>query len=194
MGLARICVSIVGQIPRLSCFSALGIAQVPEYAWLQRRPMTKALDLDLKRLNARAFDRAEWAEGVLRGYHATTPNLNSVVAQQLCAFYNWMLVPPTLWPFNVEDVLADCRTSLEKGKRLNSRHRLLIDLLPEPPNEAICAAVAGHELHVQKGTYENLVKTQPSTFRMKLPSGPIQNNGRASKPPSISNPTATTRV
>jgi len=122
--------------------------------------MTKALDLDLKRLNARAFDRAEWAEGVLRRYHAATPNLNGVVAQQLCALYNWMFVPPTLWPFNVQDVLADCLTALEKGRRLNSRHRLLIDLLPEPPNEAICAAVAGHELHVQKGTYENLVKTQ----------------------------------
>jgi len=29
--------------------------------------MTKALDLDLKKLKARAFDRAEWAEGVFSG-------------------------------------------------------------------------------------------------------------------------------
>jgi hypothetical protein len=71
-----------------------------------------------------------------------------------------MFVPTTLWPFNVQDVLEDCLTSLEKGKRLNSRHRLLIDLLPEPPDGAVCAAVADHELHVQKGIYENLVKTQ----------------------------------
>jgi hypothetical protein len=34
------------------------------------KTMTKALDLDLKKLKARAFDRAEWAEGVLRRYHA----------------------------------------------------------------------------------------------------------------------------
>jgi len=27
--------------------------------------MTKALNLDLQKLNARAFDRAEWAEGAL---------------------------------------------------------------------------------------------------------------------------------
>ena len=113
--------------------------------------MTIALDLDLKRLKARAFDRAEWAEEVLRRYHATTPNLNGVVAQQLRELYNWMFVPPTLWPFNVQDVLEDCLAALEKGKRLNSRHRLLIDLLPEPPDEIICAAVAGHELNVQKG-------------------------------------------
>ena len=36
--------------------------------------MTTALDLDLKKLKARAFDRAEWAERVLRNYHAA--NLN----------------------------------------------------------------------------------------------------------------------
>jgi hypothetical protein len=122
--------------------------------------MTKALDLDLEKLKARAFDRAEWAEGVLRRYHSAIQNLNDVVVQQLRGLYNWMFVPPTLWPFNVQDVLEDCLATLEKGKCLNSRHRLLIDLLPEPPDETICAAVADHELHVQKGTYENLVKTQ----------------------------------
>ncbi|MGA3182768.1 MAG: hypothetical protein ABSF38_20790 [Verrucomicrobiota bacterium] len=130
--------------------------------------MTKALDLDLKKLRARAFDRAEWAEDVLRRYHAATLSLDDVVAQQLRALYNWMFVPPTLWPFNVQDVLADCLAALEKGKRLNSRHRLLIALLPEPPHEAICAAVAGHELHVQKGTYENLVKTQAKYAQNEL--------------------------
>ena len=121
--------------------------------------MTRALDLDLKKLKARAFDRAEWAEEVLRRYHAATRNRDGLVAQQLRALYDWMFVPPTLWPYNVQDVLADCLAALEKGKGLNSRHRLLIELLPEPPDETICAAVAGHELRVQKGDYENLVKT-----------------------------------
>src|ERR1035437_3602052 len=130
--------------------------------------MTTALDLDLQKLKARAFDRAEWAEEVLRRYHAATLNLDHVAAQQLRALYNWMFVPPTLWPFNVQDVLADCLAALEKGKRLNSRHRLLIELLPEPPDETICAAVADHELHVQKGTYENLVKTQAKYAQNEL--------------------------
>jgi hypothetical protein len=127
-----------------------------------------ALDLDLQKLNARAFDRAGWAEGVLRRYHAATLNLNGVVAQQLRALYNWMFVPPTLWPFNVQDVLEDCLTALEKGKRLNARHRLLIDVLPEPPDETICAAVAAHEHRVQKGAYENLVKTQAKYSQNEL--------------------------
>ena len=130
--------------------------------------MTTALDLDLQKLKARAFDRAEWAEGVLRRYHAATLNLNDVAAQQLRALHNWMFVPPTLWPFNVQDVLEDCLAALEKGKCLNSRHCLLIDLLPEPPDETICAAVADHELHVQKGTYENLVKTQAKYAQNEL--------------------------
>jgi hypothetical protein len=130
--------------------------------------MTKALALDLKKLKARAFDRAEWAEEVLRRYHAATRNLDAVVAQQLRGLYHWMFVPPTLWPFNVQDVLEDCLAALKKGKRLNSRHRLLIDMLPEPPDETICAAVARHELHVQKGTYENLVKTQAKYSQNEL--------------------------
>jgi hypothetical protein len=38
-------------------------------------------------------------------------------AQQLRALYNWMFVPPTLWPFNVQEVLED---SLLLGKRENA--------------------------------------------------------------------------
>ena len=81
--------------------------------------MTTALELDLKRLKARAFDRADWAEEVLRRYHAATINLDERAAKQLRALYNWMFVPPTLWPFNVQDVLEDCLAVLEKGKGLN---------------------------------------------------------------------------
>jgi hypothetical protein len=79
--------------------------------------VTRALDLDLKKLKARAYHRAEWAEEVLRRYHSAVLNLNDVDAQQLRALYNWMFVPPTLWPFNVQDVLTDCLTAVEKGKR-----------------------------------------------------------------------------
>jgi hypothetical protein len=122
--------------------------------------MTKVLDLDLKRLKAQAFDRADWAEECLRRYHAATLKLDANEFQSLRMLYDWMFVPITLWPFNIQDVLADCLTVLEKEKRLNARHRLIIKLLPEPPDETICAAVTDHELHVQTGTYENLVKTQ----------------------------------
>lgn len=130
--------------------------------------MTTALDLDLAKLNARAFDRADWAGEALQRYHLVTEKLAPAVAQQLRGLYRWMFVPPTLWPFNVQDVFVDCLAVLEKRKRLNSRQRLLIELLPEPPDETICASVVDHELHVQKGTYENLVKTQAKYSQNEL--------------------------
>lgn len=119
-----------------------------------------AIDCDLKKLNALAFDRAEWAEDVLGQYHALLPKLSRVTAQQLNPLYRWMFVPTTLWPFNIQDLLENCLASLVRGNRLSSRHRLLIELLPEPPNDTICAAVADHEHQVHKGTYENLIHTQ----------------------------------
>jgi hypothetical protein len=130
--------------------------------------MTTALDRDLKTLKARAFDTADWVEEVLRRYHIASVNLDDSVAQQLRTLHDWMLVPITLWPFNVHDVLENCLGALENGKRLNVRHCLLIDLLPEPPDETICAAMSDHELHFQHGAYENLVKTQAKYAQNEL--------------------------
>ncbi len=130
--------------------------------------MITALNRDLKKLQARAFDRADWAGECLRRYHAVIAHLAPALIQPLRTLYDWMFVPPTLWPFNIQDVLEDCLTILEKGKRLSARHRLIIELLPEPPDETICAAVADHELHIQKGNYENQVKTQAKYSQNEL--------------------------
>jgi hypothetical protein len=89
-----------------------------------------------------------------------TTKLDGSTVKKLRGLYDWMFVPTTLWPFNIQDVLDDCLEVLEKGKPLSSAHRLIIEMMPEPPDETICAAVTGHEFQVQKGTYENLVKTQ----------------------------------
>jgi len=130
--------------------------------------MASALDLDLKRLQALAYHRAEWAEEALRRYHAAIPNLDTAQAHSLRRLYNWMFVPITLWPFNIQDVLEACLAALEKGKRLTPRHHLLIDFLPDPPDETTCAAVTAHELHVQKGTYGNIVQTQAKYAQNEL--------------------------
>ena len=135
----------------------------------RRSAMKNALNLDLKKLQAQAFHRAEWAEEAVRRYHTLLQKLNADVVPQLQRLYAWMFVPYSLWPFNVQDVFEDCLTVLEKGKRLNSRHQILLEILPEPPDEKICAAVADHELHVQTGTYENLVKTQAKYSQNEIP-------------------------
>jgi hypothetical protein len=129
--------------------------------------MKQALALDLKKLQSRAFHRADWAEDVLCRYHS----LSEGAAGLLQSLYDWMFVPPTLWPFDVQRVLADCIAVLEKGKRLNARQRLLMELLPEPPDAAVCEAVAEHEHNVHKGTYENLVKTQAKYAQTELAIG-----------------------
>jgi hypothetical protein len=122
--------------------------------------MSHPLDSDLEKLQPRAFGRAAEAAPCLERYHAAAAKVEAAKIQPLRGLYDWMFVPITLWPFNIQDVLEDCLTTLEKGKRLNARQRLIIDLLPEPPDAAICAAVAQYEWNVAKGNYENLLKTR----------------------------------
>ena len=119
--------------------------------------MKSELRLDLEKLKARAFHRAAWAEEVIQCYHSAKGNWKDVETLQLEKLYAWIFVPPTLWPFNIQEVLTDCLNTLEKGKRLSPQHCLLIELLPHAPDENVCAAVAAHELNVEKGVYENLV-------------------------------------
>jgi len=132
------------------------------------RALTNALRNDLQKLKARAFHRDEWAEEVLRHYHALRPKLNEAARQQLQPLYDWMFVPPTLWPFNIQDALEDCLATLEKRKRLNSRQHLLLELLPPPPGEAVCAVVAEHEHQIQQGRYEDTVRAQAKYSQMEL--------------------------
>jgi hypothetical protein len=130
--------------------------------------MASRLQQDLKRLDTLAFHRREWSEPEIRRYHEIRRAKGDVALAALEGLYGWMFVPFSLWPFNVHDVLADCLASLEKGKRFTSRQNLILNLLPPPPDERICAAVTDHELHVQKGTYENLVKTQAKFSQNEL--------------------------
>lgn len=130
--------------------------------------MTKALERDLKKLESRAYHAAEWAEDTLRRYHAAVPNLQDAAATRLRVLYEWMFVPLTLWPFNIHEMLSDLLADLEQSKRLSRQQCLIIDMLPAPPAETICAAVADHERHVQSGSYENLVNTQAKFFQTEL--------------------------
>ena len=122
--------------------------------------MPSPLDQDLKKLHSQAVDLADWIEPAIRRYHAVAGGMaepQSVLIRKLC---DWLLAPFSLWPFNLHEVFETCLSTLEKRKKLTTRQQLIIELLPEPPSETICAAVTAHEFHVQKGSYENLVKTQ----------------------------------
>ena len=127
----------------------------------------EALACDLKRMEARAFHMAEWSEPVLRRYHAWVAAAGLYRSDPcLERLYPWLFVPPTLWPFHVHDVMGGCLAALEAGRRPTPRLCLLVDLLPEPPEEAVCAVVADHERQVQAGAYEHLL-TAPAKYRQK---------------------------
>ena len=121
--------------------------------------MKTTLDLDLDKLRGQAFDRLDWGEPALRRYHAALAKLDAEAIQPLHRLYQWLLVPTTLWPFDVQSVLMDCLAVLKSGKTLDSRQQLLLDLLPEAPDEKVCTTVIEHEHHVHKGQYEHLVNT-----------------------------------
>lgn len=122
--------------------------------------MPDAITRDLKKLEARAFDTAGTVKEVLTRYHHAVPNLSGETAELLRLLYRWLFVPQTIWPFNIHQTLGGCLSTLEADGCLNSQQHLLLELLPEPPKEAVCVKVAEHELNIQNGVYENLVRTQ----------------------------------
>ena len=122
--------------------------------------MKKELLHDLNKLKGRAFHVADWSQDVIERYHATAANRKNADALLLKGLYEWIFVPPTLWPFNVHLVLKECLKDFEKDRPLDAELSLLIKLLPQAPDEAVCAGVAEHELNVAKGVYEDLVQTQ----------------------------------
>ncbi len=128
----------------------------------------KAVKDDLAKLFSRAFHRADAAKPTLVQYHSVVIGQKTPDIERLHRLYRWMFVPLVLWPFNVQDVLAACLDRLESGKKVDASHRLLIRLLPDPPTAAICAAVAAHEVNIQKGVYEDLITARAKYDQMEL--------------------------
>ncbi|MEY4482990.1 MAG: hypothetical protein RL693_442 [Verrucomicrobiota bacterium] len=125
--------------------------------------MSEALERDIKTLESRAYNSVEWASTALERYHTVLPKLQVDARTQILPLYRWILVPPTLWPFSIVDVLNHCLDGLEEGKCLGDEELFLIHLLPESPTESACLAVTEHEHQVQQGHYEKLIKT-PAKF------------------------------
>ena len=99
----------------------------------------------------------------IRRYHARAATGNHRDTPAVGALFAWLFVPPTLWPFNVLDVLTGYLDVLATGQPLPARVELLAGLLPPLPAATVCEAVAEHEHLVQKGMYDHLVKT-PEKF------------------------------
>ena len=120
---------------------------------------TDSLRSDLKRLEALAYHRLESSEELVRKfYHFTrTAHANSDHLQKL---YDWLFVPITLWPIDIEGILRAALDRVASGRRLDNRMLLLIDLLRSPPSDKTQRAVSEHERLVQRGRYEPLIRAR----------------------------------
>src|SRR6266498_1681864 len=117
------------------------------------------LENDLKRLRGLAYHRLESSEDLVRRFHdfRETHRADSDHFQKL---YDWVFVPLTLWPIDIEGLLRAALDRSQSGKRLHNTMVLLIDLLPLPPSDKTQRAVSEHEHSVQHGDYEPLIRAR----------------------------------
>ncbi|MDP1588372.1 MAG: hypothetical protein Q8M07_11545 [Prosthecobacter sp.] len=117
---------------------------------------TSSLKHDLQRLDSRAYSPRQGSEEVLRAYHRVSRSLKGPDGERLHKLHDWVMAPLTIWPVEMCDALRDSLASWSAQKALTEPQRLLIDLLPEPPDQEACEIVARHEREVQSGFYEHV--------------------------------------
>jgi len=125
-----------------------------------RHKMNGSLENDLLALRKRAFHRLEKSEQVVREWHTKQGKLrNHADCEAEEHVYSWLFVPLTLWPIDVHGFMLELLKLMSKGKRLEKRLKILIDLLGPPPSSVAQDAVGGEELQVQEGKYERLIRS-----------------------------------
>ncbi|PYK39127.1 MAG: hypothetical protein DME60_10160 [Verrucomicrobia bacterium] len=87
------------------------------------------LQSDLKRLAALAYHRLESSEDFVRSF-ARFRRIDYPDLDRLQKLYEWLFVPITLWPFNVEGLFRAALKRASAGKRLDKSMALVVDLLP----------------------------------------------------------------
>jgi hypothetical protein len=117
------------------------------------------LENDLKRIRGLAYHRLESSADLVRRFHdfRETRRADSDHFQKL---YDWLFVPITLWPIDIEGLLRVALDRAEAGRRFDKKMILLIDLLPLPPSDKTQRAVSEHEHSVQHGNYEPLIRAR----------------------------------
>src|SRR5438552_259696 len=85
------------------------------------------LENDLKRLRGLAYHRLENSADLIRKFHRFR-RINHGDSNHLQKLYDWLFVPITLWPIDIEGLLRTALDRVASGKRLDNRMLLLIDL------------------------------------------------------------------
>lgn len=120
--------------------------------------MNSTLHADLERLKKLAYHRAEWSGDLLRKIHRlprkSREHPDYGVLQIL---HRWLFVPVTLWPVDVNGLGHHVVDAIRKGRRLDRATVLLVELLGQPPENAVQDVVTQHERQVETGAYESLL-------------------------------------
>jgi hypothetical protein len=120
---------------------------------------SSSLQSDLKRLAALAYHRLENSKDLVRKFHRFR-RADHAELDHLQKLYDWLFVPITLWPIDIEGLLRAGLNRAESDKRLDETMALLIDLLPLPPSNRTQRGVSEHEHSVQQGNYESLIRAR----------------------------------
>ena len=120
---------------------------------------SSSLQSDLKRLAALAYHRVENGEDLIRRFHRLRKS-GRADSSRFQKLYDWLFVPITLWPIDLEGLFRGALDRIASGRRLDNRMLLLIDLLPLPPSDKTQPAVSEHEHAVQHGNYEPLIRAR----------------------------------
>jgi len=118
-----------------------------------------SLQNDLKRLAALAYHRLENSEDLVRKFHRFRKT-DHPHFDRLEKLYDWLFVPITLWPIDVEGLFRAALSRAADGKRPGGTMILLIDLLPRVPSDRTQRGVSEHEHLVQRGNYEPLIRAR----------------------------------
>jgi hypothetical protein len=118
-----------------------------------------AVQSDLKRLAALAYHRLENSEALVRKFHRFRTSHHADF-DHLQKLYDWLFVPITLWPIDIEGLLRAGLDRAAGGRCLDKAMILLIDLLPRFPSSRTQRAVSEHEHSVQHGNYEPLIRAR----------------------------------
>jgi hypothetical protein len=120
---------------------------------------SSSLQSDLKRLGALAYHRLENSQDLVRRFHRFRKT-NRADFDQLKKLYDWLFVPITLWPIDIEGLFRTAVDRAAAGRRVDKTTLLLIDLLPLLPSDKTQRAVSEHEHSVQHGNYEPLIRAR----------------------------------
>jgi len=106
-----------------------------------------------------AYHRFESSEDLVRSFDRFR-RIDHPDLDRLQRLYDWLFVPITLWPFNIEGLFRTALNHASSGKRLDKTMALVVDLLPPVPSERTRCAVSEHEHAVQHGNYEPLIRAR----------------------------------